>query len=498
MAATFDVGADLQPLRRSSRRSLPRAWWLALCDAAVFVSAFWLGRITNWIAYGYDPYTAFMGWRIETGDQRVIVYAAVALAAIASFYRLGHYTRRRTFWQELGDVLAVVFIMALIETALIFMLRINLSRLWFVTNWSLLFLSIPFCRWALKSALHAAGLWCRTTVIVGTGANARDAAAALHVEPLLGYDVVAFIAPPGSHGDWPVTVNTGDGHVPVYPPGDYPNLLPAHFTNAHVVVALELDEFQNAGPWIQRLSHASRDVDVVSPVRGLPVASAEITHFFSHDVLSLRLKNNLAQPSARLLKRTFDLAGASALLAALSPLFLIIAWRIRRQGQEPFFAHERVGQHGRRFQCLKFRTMVEDADEKLEQFLAQDLRSAAEWHGDRKLKEDPRVTPVGRWLRQTSLDELPQLWNVLRGDMSLVGPRPVVADELARYEDKVIFYLGCRPGITGLWQVSGRSDLDYRRRVHLDSWYVRNWRLWYDIVILLKTLPVPWTRDGAY
>jgi lipopolysaccharide/colanic/teichoic acid biosynthesis glycosyltransferase len=142
--------------------------------------------------------------------------------------------------------------------------------------------------------------------------------------------------------------------------------------------------------------------------------------------------------------------------------------------------------------------MVVDANAVLAELLERDPQARLEWDRDFKLKNDPRVTRIGAFLRRTSLDELPQLWNVIRGEMSLVGPRPIVQDELARYGDDVCYYLMARPGMTGLWQVSGRNDADYATRVYLDAWYVRNWSLWYDIAILFKTVRVVFKRDGAY
>jgi undecaprenyl-phosphate galactose phosphotransferase len=130
--------------------------------------------------------------------------------------------------------------------------------------------------------------------------------------------------------------------------------------------------------------------------------------------------------------------------------------------------------------------------------LASDASARMEWERDFKLRNDPRITPIGAFLRKTSLDELPQLWNVLKGDMSLVGPRPIVTEEMDRYGDQLGYYLEARPGMTGLWQISGRNDVDYSARVNLDAWYVRNWSLWYDIVILLKTINVVFRRHGAY
>ncbi|EGO62240.1 sugar transferase [Acetonema longum] len=154
--------------------------------------------------------------------------------------------------------------------------------------------------------------------------------------------------------------------------------------------------------------------------------------------------------------------------------------------------------NGESFLCYKFRTMVVDAGKKLEEFLEQNPDAAAEWRKDFKLKDDPRITRMGRWLRKTSLDELPQLINVLKGEMSLVGPRPIVEKEIEKYGETIHDYYLVRPGITGYWQVNGRNDVDYDTRVQMDSWYVRNWSLWLDLVILTKTVKVVTGRKRAY
>lgn len=162
------------------------------------------------------------------------------------------------------------------------------------------------------------------------------------------------------------------------------------------------------------------------------------------------------------------------------------------------YKHRRIGRGGRTFECLKFRTMVPNADQALRELLETDPELKLEWVRDHKLRNDPRVTFIGRFLRRTSLDELPQLWNVLRGEMSLVGPRPIVREELLRYGRKVQDYLAIKPGITGLWQVMGRNDTNYRRRVVLDTYYARNQNLLLDIYILVKTTSVVLGRTGAY
>ena len=198
-------------------------------------------------------------------------------------------------------------------------------------------------------------------------------------------------------------------------------------------------------------------------------------------------------------KRALDIIAAGLGLVLLSPFFLIVALMVRADGGPAFFAHQRVGRGGKLFGCLKFRSMVIDSQARLEALLANDPAARAEWEATRKLKNDPRITPIGRFLRSTSLDELPQLINVLRGEMSLVGPRPVQEAEIDRYYGaSAAHYMAVRPGITGLWQVSGRSETSYESRVALDVAYVSRPSLLADLSILLRTPVAVVSRRGAH
>lgn len=198
-------------------------------------------------------------------------------------------------------------------------------------------------------------------------------------------------------------------------------------------------------------------------------------------------------------KRMLDVATASLAIFILSPVLLILALAVCLDGGPAVFGHSRIGRGGRSFRCLKFRSMVPNAGAVLEELLMKDPEAARMWAATRKLPRDPRVTRIGRFLRATSLDELPQLFNVLRGEMSLVGPRPVVQEELTdHYGVAAVCYLAVRPGITGLWQVSGRSDTTYAERVSLDCRYVREFSIWNDLRILLRTVPAVLIRRGAY
>ncbi len=198
-------------------------------------------------------------------------------------------------------------------------------------------------------------------------------------------------------------------------------------------------------------------------------------------------------------KRLFDLSVALAALIFLAPLFLAISLMIKLSDGGPiFYRHTRCGLGGKPFACLKFRTMRTNADKYLQQMLNQSPTLAEEWAHHQKLKQDPRITRFGQLLRKTSLDELPQIFNILMGDMSIIGPRPVTFEELPRYGRNLLYYSAARPGITGLWQVSGRNDTSYEERVAFDADYVKNWSMKMDLVILLRTIPVILLAKGAY
>ncbi len=199
------------------------------------------------------------------------------------------------------------------------------------------------------------------------------------------------------------------------------------------------------------------------------------------------------------MKRVMDLTLCICALIVLMPVFAVLAVMIRMDSKGPvFYAQRRIGRGGKEIRVHKFRTMVSNADEIIKSYLAENPELQEEWERDHKLKNDPRVTRLGRFLRRTSLDELPQLYDVVTGSMSLVGPRPIVEDEKSKYSAVFNEYIRVRPGITGLWQISGRNDTNYKDRVSYDFFYVSNWSVWFDIWILMRTVPVVLFRKGAY
>jgi exopolysaccharide production protein ExoY len=204
-------------------------------------------------------------------------------------------------------------------------------------------------------------------------------------------------------------------------------------------------------------------------------------------------------PIGGLVKRSFDVTAAACALIFFSPLFLMIMALVKMTDNGPaFYGHSRIGHNGRVFKCMKFRTMAVNGDELLRAYLLNNPEAQEEWRKTRKLKDDPRVTTVGKVLRKLSLDELPQLLNIIRGEMSVVGPRPVVDEELKVYDSSAVYYLRTRPGLTGLWQISGRNDVSYESRIAFDTHYVQNWSLFRDIAIIVKTIPAVCLARGSY
>ncbi|MCP3914037.1 MAG: undecaprenyl-phosphate galactose phosphotransferase WbaP [bacterium] len=252
--------------------------------------------------------------------------------------------------------------------------------------------------------------------------------------------------------------------------------------------------------------HAWRNHDQLG-VANLLVLSPRLSHspfppgieFYAAGLSGVRLRDRLLHPLCRFQKRVLDLAivGLGSIVAV--PLVAALAIAIKLTSRGPvFFRHKRIGRGGEVLHVWKFRTMIPDAQKTLDECLAKDPELRAEWEKDQKLKNDPRVTSIGKLLRRLSLDELPQLWNVLRGEMSLVGPRPIVDDEVAKYADSFELYKKVWPGVTGLWQISGRNNTTYEERVELDSYYARNWSIWLEMHILLRTVRVVLGGHGAF
>lgn len=464
---------------------------LVASDLSAFLLAF---SLTYWVmgVYGGEVPAELSSLSNGIGYARIWSFAIIVLCGMTWFWsQLRHYTYRKPFWNELRECLQLVLALSIADLALVALSKWDFSRGQWVLLWTLSLILLPLFRFFAKAILNKAGFWTWPSLIIGCGSNARDAYMAIRSERMMGFDIIGFISPDGHCLESPVEGIPLLHHEMSSVIRDYPG--------AKLFLAVEYEQSELRDSWLRYLTAKGlRNVSVIPTLRGVPLHGTDMSHFFSHELLMLRVHNNLARLASRIIKRSFDIVVSSLLLLLLSPVLAYIGWKVSRDGGSPIYGHERVGQSGRKFKCLKFRSMIINSQEVLENLLASDPEARAEWDKDFKLKNDPRITPIGHLIRKTSLDELPQLWNVLMGEMSLVGPRPIVEAELERYGDDGEYYLMAKPGMTGLWQVSGRNDVDYATRVYLDGWYVKNWSLWYDIAIMFKTIGVVLHRDGAY
>ncbi|EEW1749600.1 undecaprenyl-phosphate galactose phosphotransferase WbaP [Escherichia coli] len=407
--------------------------------------------------------------------------------------RLRHYFYRKTFWFELKEILRTLVIFAVIEMAVIAFAKWYFSRYVWLLTWVMAIFLVPLARIAIKWLLMKWGLWLRDTWIIGSGKNAYEAYKAITSERNLGLNVVGFVTDEQMQGEQRKTID----ELPIIIGSiDWLN---SKDKRTQFIVAVESEQSDIRNKWLREfMIKGYRYVSVIPTLRGMPLDSTDMSFIFSHEVMIFRVQQNLAKWSSRIIKRCFDLFGSICIILILSPLLIYIYMKVKKDGGPAIYGHDRVGINGKTFKCLKFRSMVVNSKEILDELLKNDPKAKEEWDATFKLKNDPRITKIGAFLRKTSLDELPQLLNVLKGEMSLVGPRPIINAELERYNDQVDYYLLSKPGMTGLWQVSGRSDVDYDTRVYFDAWYVKNWSMWNDIAILLKTVIVVLKKDGAY
>lgn len=404
----------------------------------------------------------------------------LAVALVLWALTRGHYSRRLAFTTEASQLSqCVVGFLVLAEAVAQHQSvgghEIALAAL----HGAALVAALLGARLAVRRAMDAAGLWRIPTLVIGT-ANAERIAAAIDSATSRGYRTVGVLHPTDT--DWGLRLDAAFDHADVQ----------------MAVLEPEVTTGRQGKQLIQALRSRGIDIAMAPSLGELPVVGLQAQKFFTHDVVLLAPPPTFGRELSQGAKRLLDMLAAALALLLAAPVMVLVALAVKLDGGPLLFGHMRVGHNGTLFPCWKFRTMVPNAEAKLKEVLARDPERAEEWRQTLKLKNDPRVTAIGGFLRRSSLDELPQLFNVLFGHMSLIGPRPVTKGELERYGDAQDYYLSVRPGITGLWQVMGRNDTSYGQRVQLDAWYVRNWSLWHDIIILFKTVPAVLRRSGAY
>lgn len=411
------------------------------------------------------------------------------------FFRQGGiYTKRLGYWKLLECIFRGCTYATGAIIVFVYMSHIagSTSRLFVGLLWIFSIVLVTLSRYLFAHILNWAGVGSVPVLLVGAGKTANLVLQGIRDDVGLNFNVIGYVDDAG-----PQEENVGK--------------LPYLGTFGEVVEVIDKTQVQDvciAAPGlspdklnslIHTIQPHVRNLSFVPDLIGLPVNGIEVDSLFNERLMFMSLKNNLARPYNRFIKRVFDLVLTTIGVVLLSPVFLLLAVLIKLDSRGPvIFAHQRIGKDGKLFPCLKFRTMCVDADKKLKEYLAANPEARKEWEAEFKLKDDPRVTRVGKVLRKTSLDELPQLFNVLIGQMSLVGPRPIVTAEIPKYGPYIKDFYMVHPGITGMWQVNGRSDTTYEERVQMDSWYVRNWDVWLDIMLLWRTFGVVLQHKGAY
>ncbi len=398
------------------------------------------------------------------------------------------------YWDKVRAIFKGVTYSVVVAVFLMYVGNVSgdVSRLFIGFTWVLTILYLLIGRWVLERVLISLKLLAVPVIIIGAGKTAELLLQSFERNPIMRYQILGFI------DDNPVSKKIADKYQIL---GGFKEIEAiVKLTKVqHVIVCVPGLEAKRLIALVNSLEIMVKNVSFIPELMGMPAANVHVQGLMEENMILLRVKNNLARPYYRLVKRIFDLVVTLCGLVVVLPIGLIIAALIYIDNPGPvLFAHRRVGKHGKEFPCYKFRSMIVGAEDVLKNYLATNPEAREEWERDFKLKDDPRITKIGHFLRKTSLDELPQLLNVLKGEMSLVGPRPIIKKEIEKYGSYINDFFLVPPGITGVWQVSGRSDTTYEERVQMDSWYVHNWSVWIDIVYLVRTVGVVLMRKGAY
>lgn len=450
---------------------MTRRWLRPLLDALCLVVAFVLALL---VRFRFDTSTIDAPW--YWSSLGIIVVVDVGYLYLFGMYDNGHVSANRT-GVVVDGLVYTTFLYLLIAYVVKNTLFSRLTLVYLLAFSFALQMGLERAAIVIRQRRYARGIDLNPVVLVGDVADARD----------IGLDVEGIRRGLGLR-----LVSDAQGVAAVSNLGQLDRMLEKGGAHAVLVVS-SLPEVEDVIDSCLR-----RYITVYAlagAVRTLPYPCDVL---FVGQTPVLKVRDLLVVGVGARVKRLMDVLLAGLGVVILSPILLVLAVLVKLTSRGPvLFGHRRLGEGGRPIRVYKFRSMAIDAEARLQQMLAADLALRAEYEATYKLREDPRVTPLGRWLRRTSLDELPQLFNVLHGDLSLVGPRPIVADEIAKYGPASATILRVSPGVTGLWQVSGRSDVDYAERVRLDLEYIKGWSLWLDLRILARTVPAVMTRRGA-
>ena len=460
--------------------------WLTLATliSIDFLCLSGAGIISVWLTLAFGgQFSPSLYWRLwPIGGIFILAYAIASLYPGIAMSPV----------EELRRLTLTTTLLYLVLGSAIFLFRevAIYSRAAFLTAWLLSILFVIIGRYGVRSLVARQSWWGYPVVVMGAGKTGEMVIRTLQRQPSLGLKPIAVLDDdPAKHGAL--------AGVPVVGGLQLAPSLAREQKIPYAIIAMPGVSHSRLSQLLERYGRTFAHLMVIPNLFGM--ASLWVAAKDLGGVLGLEVRQQLFLPGPRLLKSLLD-KGLVLLVGLLSlPLIGLISLLILCDSGGPiFYRQTRIGRGGRPFKAWKFRSMVANADIALIEYLENHPELKESWKQDHKLKEDPRITRVGKFLRQTSLDELPQLWNVLKGEMSMVGPRPIVHEEVWRYGDKFDLYLQVLPGLTGLWQVSGRNDVTYEERVNLDAYYVRNWSVWLDVYILIRTFKVVLVGDGAY
>lgn len=395
-------------------------------------------------------------------------------------------TARRTFWRIIYSTVAITVVIYLqhIESG-------SLSRIFLLSTGVFSVIFVISGRYFLRKEMGKYSLFQIPILFIGAGKTAEKLIFSMNSDVGFGYRIIGFI------DDNPASKLIANQYR-ILGRFDQAEKIVRRLRVRYVVIAAPGISQEKQIRLVNSIQPYVKSVSFVPNFWGAP-GNLSIVSLADAGMMLIQAKNNLANWHNRLLKRVFDIVCCIVGLCITWPVFLAIAVAIVITNPGPIiFSHKRVGKDGKIFPCYKFRSMIVDSERVLKEYLAKNPVARREWEENFKLKDDPRITKIGAFLRKTSLDELPQIFNVLKGDMSLVGPRPIVTAEIKKYGEYFRDFSMVLPGITGVWQVNGRSDTTYEQRVMMDSWYVHNWSIWMDMWYLVKTFKVVIYHEGAY
>ena len=432
------------------------------------------------VAFGlHDLYGFFVGDSYHIANAYVFFW--IPLLFIAFLGMAQTYTKMQPILETVRQIFYAVLYALITCIIVLYFLQASLlaSRLYVVLFGCLALFNVYALRYVVMKFLKMTGLLRKPVILIGAGKTAEQALDFFEGDLGYRYEIVGIL------DDDPISKKLPQKFLLMGTLADAPEIIRASGIKTVIITAPGMDS-SRLEQLIAQIQPFVRDISFVPDLMMLPLGNVGVEPFFA------RRRNRWA-------KRLFDLAATISGGLLILPILLLLAIVVGIDNKgRIIFAHRRVGKDGKLFPCYKFQSMVPDAQKRLEEYLAENPEARKEWEESFKLTNDPRVTKLGAFLRKTSLDEMPQLWNVLMGDMSLVGPRPIVTKEIERYGDYIREYYMVPPGITGMWQVNGRSDTTYEERVAMDTWYVRNWSIWIDLVYLFKTVKTVFTGKGAY